>query len=120
MISQVYINVQVVWSEHHLSFYSAAHNFTRMDFVLSNIMNMSVSTIMNEEMGNVVKLSETLTKYLMELDPHEHNLEEYIDWNTKVEGWCDNLKILMWELHEMQMTIAQKRINRSDDEVETD
>jgi hypothetical protein len=77
---------------------------------------MSVSTFMKEDMVYITKLAVTLTEDLLSLDPHEYEMEDYIEWNEKVEGWCDNLKELIVELQGLQVIVAKKRINTPENE----
>ena len=95
-------------------------NFASMDFVLTNIMSMSVSTFMKEDKVNATKLATSLTKHLLIMDPHKYAMQDYFDWNAKVEGWCDNLKGLIAELEGLQMIVLKQRRNIPDNLIHID
>ena len=81
---------------------------------------MSVSSFMKEDMVRTTKLAVNLSEYLLQMDPHKYEMEEYIDWNAKVEGWCDNLKGLIAELEGVQVIVAKKRCNTADSDIHID
>lgn len=83
-------------------------DFASMDFVLTNVMPMSVSSFMKEDKKNAKKLAKSLVKHLLVMDPHKYDMQDYIDWNAKVEGWCDNLKGLIAELEGLQMIVTTR------------
>ena len=87
-----------------------------MDLVLTNALPMSVSTFMKEDMVYTTKLAVSMAEDLLAMDPHNYEMEDYIDWNAKVDGWCDNLKALIAELQGLQVIVAKKRINTPDNE----
>ena len=91
-----------------------------MDSVLTNVLYISLSNFMKEDTVNTRNLVTSLTNRLLAMQPHEYDMEEYIQWNMKVEGWCDNLKGLVSELQSLQMIVAKQRINTPDSELEID
>ena len=95
-------------------------NFATMDVVLTNTLPMSVSTFMKEDKVNATKLATSLTKHLLIMDPHKYAMQDYFDWNAKVEGWCDNLKGLIAELEGLQMIVLKQRRNIPDNLIHID
>ena len=91
-----------------------------MDLVLTNALPMSVSTFMKEDMVYISKLSVSMVEDLLAMDPHDYEMEDYINWNAKVDGWCDNLKTLIAELQHLQVIVAKKRINTPESQLHID
>lgn len=85
------------------------------NFALENIFHLSVSELMESEREQVMRLTKTLVEQLSSLDVDTWEMETYIDWSGNIARWCENLQSIVSALESLQMTVAKKRANISDD-----
>ena len=78
-----------------------------MEFVLDNLLHVSVATFMKEDIVFAINTATSMSEQLITLDTHLWDMENYIEWNAKVDGYINNLKELIDELNSVQVIVAK-------------
>ena len=90
--------------------------------VIDNVLNLSVTDLMR--MVSTSDLERTLFTQILELDNHLLSMEDYTEWHSHIDRWCDNLRNIVCTLTSVQMSVCKKRVNSSidscDDKLEID
>ena len=96
------------------------HLYIHMEYILDNLLHMHVSSLMKKDKAYATDLGVEFKNQLLALDIHKWETTDYINWNSEVYGYCDNLKVLIDAITHVQMIVGKLRINTPENELHID